>query len=100
MLNGVEIAAEIKAEVAGDVARMMTSGVVPGLTVILLGTDPASEVYVRNKVRSCGELGIRSTLLTPPQTTTEPELLATHRRPEPRRRGRRHPCATAAAEAH
>ncbi len=47
-----------------------------GLTVILLGNDPASEVYVRNKVRSCGELGIRSTLLTPPTTTSQAELLA------------------------
>ncbi len=75
VLSGVEIAAEIKAEVAVRVGRMAEAGVVPGLTVILMGNDPASEVYVRNKVRSCGELGIRSTLLTPAETTTEAELL-------------------------
>ena len=75
VLSGVEIAAEIKAEVAVAVGRMAEAGVVPGLTVILLGNDPASEVYVRNKVRSCGELGIRSTLLTPAEATTEAELL-------------------------
>lgn len=76
ILSGTEIAAEIKAEVATSVQGLAARGVVPGLTVILLGTDPASEVYVRNKVRSCGELGIASTLLTPPETTTEEELLA------------------------
>ncbi len=76
VLNGVEIAAEIKAEVAASVGRLAEANVVPGLTVILLGNDPASEVYVRNKVRSCGELGIASTLLTPPATTSEADLLA------------------------
>ncbi len=76
VLNGTEIAAEIKAEVGAAVRQLATRGIVPGLTVILLGNDPASEVYVRNKVRSCGELGIASTLLTPPETTSEVDLLA------------------------
>lgn len=75
VLNGTEIAAEIKAEVGVAVRELAARGIVPGLTVVLLGNDPASEVYVRNKVRSCEELGIRSTLLTPPATTTEAALL-------------------------
>ena len=75
LLNGTEIAAEIKTEVGLRVQALAARGVVPGLSVILMGNDPASEVYVRNKVRSCGELGIASTLLTPPETTTEAALL-------------------------
>ncbi len=76
VLNGTEIAAEIKTEVAAAVKGLASSGIVAGLTVILLGNDPASEVYVRNKVRSCGELGIASTLLTPPENINEADLLA------------------------
>ena len=55
--------------------ELAAAGILPGLTVILVGTDAASEVYVRNKVRACAELGIRSRLLTPPVITGEAELL-------------------------
>ena len=76
VLDGVAIAGEIKAEVAVSVQAMKERGVVPGLAVILVGSVAASEIYVRSKVKTCGELGIYSEMLTPPETVTTDELLA------------------------
>ena len=80
VLNGTEIADEIKREVAEEVRSLASAGVRPGLAVILVGagTDAAapSEIYVRSKVKTCGELGIYSEMLTPPQTVTTEELLS------------------------
>ncbi len=76
VLDGTAIAAEIKAEVRHSVEALAHRGIVPGLAVVLVGSDPASEVYVRNKVKSSGELGIRSLLLTPAADITEAKLLA------------------------
>ncbi len=80
VLDGVEIAGEIKAEVAEEVRKLATRGVKPGLAVILVGMGSAevaaSEIYVRNKVKTCGELGIYSEMLTPPESVTTEELLA------------------------
>jgi methylenetetrahydrofolate dehydrogenase (NADP+)/methenyltetrahydrofolate cyclohydrolase len=76
VLDGVAIAAEIKAEVAGEVAALAAQGVTPGLAVILVGNVAASEIYVRSKVKTCAELGIYSEMLTPPETVTTDELLA------------------------
>ena len=52
-------------------------GIVPGLTVVLVGEDPASQVYVRMKGRACEEAGMKSEIVRLPDTTTEAELLAT-----------------------
>ncbi len=76
ILNGVEIAAEIKAEVAGEVRALKAEGVTPGLVVVLVGHVAASEIYVRSKVKACAELGIWSEMLTPPETVTTEEMLA------------------------
>jgi methylenetetrahydrofolate dehydrogenase (NADP+)/methenyltetrahydrofolate cyclohydrolase len=76
VLDGIAIAAEIKAEVAGAVQVLGERGVKPGLAVILVGSVPASEIYVRSKVKTCGELGIYSEMLTPPESVTTEELLA------------------------
>lgn len=76
VLDGVAIAAEIKAEVAQQVAAVRTAGYTPGLAVILVGEVPASQIYVRSKVKTCGELGIYSEMLTPPASSTTEELLA------------------------
>ena len=76
VLDGVAIAAEIKTEVAGQVAALAAKGVKPGLAVILVGNVAASEIYVRSKVKTCGELGIYSEMLTPPETVTTGDLLA------------------------
>ena len=76
VLNGTDIAAEIKAEVAEDVRALTAAGVTPGLTVVLVGHMAASEIYVRSKVKASGELGIRSEMLTPPESVTTDEMLA------------------------
>ena len=74
VLDGVAIAGEIKAEVAAAVAAMR--GARPGLAVVLVGESPASQIYVRSKVRTCGELGLYSELHTPPASVTTEELLS------------------------
>jgi len=76
VLDGVAIAAEIKAEVAAEVSALSAMGVRPGLAVILVGSVAASEIYVRSKVKTCGELGIYSEMRTPPESITTEELLA------------------------
>lgn len=75
VLDGLVIAAEIKAEVALEVAELSSRGVRPGLAVILVGEVPASQIYVRSKVKTCGELGIYSEMLTPPESITTEEML-------------------------
>ena len=76
LLDGVAIAAEIKAEVAVQVQELKAMGVVPGLAVVLVGEVPASAIYVRSKVKTCAELGIYSEMLTPPETVTTDEMLS------------------------
>ena len=76
ILDGNKIAADIRAEVAQQVREMTAAGVRPGLAAVLAGNDPASEVYVRNKVKACEELGIYSEKITPAATTTTEEMLA------------------------
>ena len=76
LLDGVAIAGAIKSEVAVEVQELATQGIKPGLAVILVGEDPASQIYVRSKVKTCGELGIYSEMATPPATITTEELLA------------------------
>jgi len=75
LLDGNKIAAEIKAEVAQQVRELTAAGLRPGLAVILAGNNPASEIYVRGKVKSCEELGIHSEKHAPPQSVTTAELL-------------------------
>ena len=76
ILDGVKIASEIRAEVASDVKTMTAAGIRPGLAVVLVGHNPASEIYVRGKVKSCEELGIYSEQHTPPDSISTQELLA------------------------
>jgi methylenetetrahydrofolate dehydrogenase (NADP+)/methenyltetrahydrofolate cyclohydrolase len=75
ILDGNRIAGEIRAEVAAEVKAMTASGVRPGLAVVLVGHNPASEVYVRGKVKACAESGIYSETLTPPDTASTADLL-------------------------
>lgn len=76
ILDGNKIAAQIRAELAEDVKKLSAAGKRPGLAVILAGHNPASEIYVRNKVKACEQLGIFSEKLTPPESVTTEELLA------------------------
>ena len=75
ILDGNRIAAEIRSEVASEVKGLTAAGIRPGLAVILVGHNPASEIYVRGKVKSSEEVGIYSEQLTPPDTISTEELL-------------------------
>src|SRR6202161_2982202 len=75
ILDGNKIASEIRAEVASEVKTMTAAGMRPGLAVVLVGHNPASEVYVRGKVKSTAEVGIYSEQHTPPATSSTEELL-------------------------
>jgi methylenetetrahydrofolate dehydrogenase (NADP+)/methenyltetrahydrofolate cyclohydrolase len=76
ILDGIAIAGQIKAEVAIEVKELAKRGIVPGLAVILVGEVPASHIYVRSKVKTSGELGIHSELLTPLESITTEGMLA------------------------
>ena len=76
ILDGTTIAQDIRGEVAAEVKTMAAAGVRPGLAVVLVGHNPASEIYVRGKVKACEEVGIYSEQLTPPETSNTAELLA------------------------
>ena len=76
LIDGAQIARELRAELAQRVAGLAAAGTTPGLAVVLVGEDPASQIYVRNKVRACAEVGIRSLQETYPATLAEAELLA------------------------
>jgi methylenetetrahydrofolate dehydrogenase (NADP+)/methenyltetrahydrofolate cyclohydrolase len=76
VLDGTAISHEIKTDVAREVAALGKEGIRPGLAAVLVGHVPASEIYVRSKVRTCEELGINSELITPPETVTTEEMLA------------------------
>lgn len=75
LLDGNKIAAEIRAEVAAEARAMSAAGVRPGLAVVLVGHNPASEIYVRGKVKACEEVGIHSEKLTPPDDISTAALL-------------------------
>jgi len=75
ILDGNKIAAEIRAEIASEVKAMTAAGLRPGLAVVLVGHNPASEIYVRSKVRSSGEVGIYSEQHTPAETASTAQLL-------------------------
>ena len=77
VIDGKAIAAKLREEYKARIAKLQSAhGVTPGLSVILVGEDPASQVYVRHKIRDCAEVGIRSTLTELPASTPEAELLA------------------------
>src|SRR5512134_608834 len=75
-IDGKALAAQVQAGLADRIAALRARGVVPGLAVILVGDDPASAIYVRNKVRACEAAGIRSFLAQLPQDTARAALLA------------------------
>jgi methylenetetrahydrofolate dehydrogenase (NADP+)/methenyltetrahydrofolate cyclohydrolase len=75
ILDGTKLAADIRAEVAAEAKALAASGTRPGLAVILAGHNPASEIYVRGKVKACEEVGIYSEKHTPPDSATTGELL-------------------------
>lgn len=77
IIDGKKLASDIREELSREVQEILRSGGrAPHLAAVLVGDDPASQVYVRNKVRSCEKVGFRSTLVQKPADITETELLA------------------------
>ena len=74
ILSGKTMSESLRAEIAERVARLKEKGVTPGLAVILVGNDPASEIYVRNKGNGCAEVGMYSRTINMPAETTQEEL--------------------------
>ncbi len=75
ILSGKKIGDQIKQEVADEARRLTARGIIPGLAVVLVGNDPASQIYTRNKTRTCQELGLNSELIELPADTTTEQLL-------------------------
>src|ERR1700678_1863671 len=76
ILDGTSIASDIRREVSSDVKAMAAAGMRPGLAVVLVGHNPASEIYVRGKVKACEEVGVYSETHTHPDNATTDDLLA------------------------
>ena len=86
ILDGLKIRDEIFAELKSEIAGLHAQGIRPGLAAVLVGENAASQIYVRSKIKACGELGIYSDKIAPPATATTEELLEViadlNRRPE------------------
>lgn len=76
IIDGIALSRQLRADVATRAAALRARGVVPGLAVVLVGDNPASQVYVRNKVKACEDSGLHSVLERYPATLGEAELLA------------------------
>ncbi|ODT32317.1 MAG: bifunctional methylenetetrahydrofolate dehydrogenase/methenyltetrahydrofolate cyclohydrolase, partial [Hydrogenophaga sp. SCN 70-13] len=76
LIDGNALSRQLRADVAQRVQALRNRGLTPGLAVILVGDNPASQVYVRNKVKACEDTGMHSVLETWPATLSEAELLA------------------------
>lgn len=75
-IDGKAIAAALRGEIAAEVVTLKEKGITPGLAVILVGSDPASQTYVRNKQKACLEVGFHARQIDLSETTTQEELLA------------------------
>ncbi len=76
IIDGKLVSEQIRGKLRGEIERLKESGVTPGLAVVLVGEDPASQVYVRNKARSCEQLGMYSEVHRLPAETSQVDLLA------------------------
>ena len=75
ILDGKSVAAAVLDECRGETAELLAKGIQPGLAVVLVGSDPASQVYVGSKARTCADLGFHSVKIELPADTTQEELL-------------------------
>jgi methylenetetrahydrofolate dehydrogenase (NADP+)/methenyltetrahydrofolate cyclohydrolase len=75
ILDGKSVAATVLDECRAEAAALKAAGITPGLAVVLVGDDPASQVYVGSKARTCAELGFHSRKIELPAATTQDELL-------------------------
>ncbi len=74
-LNGTETSKQIREDLLPAIEELRQKGITPGLAAVLVGDNPASEIYVRGKIRACEKLGLYSEKITPPDTITTDELL-------------------------
>lgn len=75
IIDGKQVASQVLEEVERDIARLREQGIAPGLAVVLVGEDPASQVYVNSKVKKCAELGMNSRKIVLPSDASQEELL-------------------------
>jgi methylenetetrahydrofolate dehydrogenase (NADP+)/methenyltetrahydrofolate cyclohydrolase len=75
ILNGTKLASDIRAEITAEVKLLAADGIRPGLAAVLVGHDPGSEIYVRNKVKACTDLGLFSDKITPPENISTEEMI-------------------------
>ena len=75
IIDGKAIAAEVRAEVASDVEKLVGEGTTPGLATVIVGDDPASKVYIKNKRKACAEVGIKAWDHDLPASTPQADLL-------------------------
>lgn len=76
IIDGKSIAKQIQGEVSKEVASLKSKGIVPCLAVVIVGNDPASQVYVKNKKKACDEVGIKGIEHALPESTTEEDLIS------------------------
>lgn len=76
IIDGAALSKKLRNTISQDIQQLKNQGIQPGLAVVLVGDDPASQVYVRNKIKACEEVGIRSILEKYDASLTEAELLA------------------------
>ena len=76
LIDGNALSKQLRAQVAADTTALKAQGLTPGLAVVLVGDNPASQVYVRNKVKACEDAGLHSVLEKYDATMTEADLLA------------------------
>ncbi|MEO7761594.1 MAG: bifunctional methylenetetrahydrofolate dehydrogenase/methenyltetrahydrofolate cyclohydrolase FolD [Casimicrobiaceae bacterium] len=77
LIDGAAVARQVRDEVGARVAELNVLGITPGLAVVIIGDDPASQVYVRNKVKTAQALGLVSEMVALPASVTQAELMAT-----------------------
>jgi methylenetetrahydrofolate dehydrogenase (NADP+)/methenyltetrahydrofolate cyclohydrolase len=75
VINGKEIVSSLREEIKGEVAELTAQGTQPGLVVVIVGEDAASQVYVNNKAKACAQVGIYSEVHRLPESTTQEELI-------------------------
>ena len=75
VLDGIKIRDQVFSELKGEIARLATEGIRPGLAAVLVGENPASQLYVKSKIAACEQLGLASRMHTPPASATTDQML-------------------------
>ena len=79
IIDGKAVSKAVRERVAAETTKLKKTGITPGLAVIIVGEDPASQVYVRNKEKACEEVGFYSEKFALPENTTQKAGMCVHR---------------------